>query len=156
MIRGRYIPNNTHHNIHCNKQSLPSARTARDIRASAKSGSSNVNWPALFGSSDGTCLITSDHTDLILEILLLPPLIKGGIIDVLQYIPEIDLDRAAVHDIRGATEEDSLERSIDANDIILILNVMIAFVQKSLGCFVLRSVLCYKKDTPRVKLLIVT
>ena len=113
------IPNNTntHHNIHCNKQSLPSARIARDIRASAKSGSSNVNCPALFGSSDGTCLITSDHTDL-LPILLLLPIIKGGINDVLQYIPQTELDRAAVHDIRGATEEDSLEPSIDANDIL--------------------------------------
>ena len=126
------IPNNTntHHNIHCNKQSLPSARIARDIRASAKSGSSNVNCPALFGSSDGTCLITSDHTDLL--ILLLLPLIKGGIIDVLQLsIPETDLDRAAVHDIRGATEEDSLERSIDANDMSILI-IKIAYKRVSI------------------------
>ena len=103
--------------IHYNKQNgIPSARTARNIRVSAKSGSSNVICPALLGSSDGTCLITSDHTDLL--IILLPPLIKEGIIDVLQLcIPETALDRAAVHDIRGATEEDSLERSIEANDI---------------------------------------
>ena len=77
--------NNTYHNIKlCNplqyNKSLPSARTARNIRESAKSGSSNVNCPALFGSSDGTCLITSDHTDLLLEILLLPPLIKEGLL----------------------------------------------------------------------------
>ena len=43
--------------------SLPSALTDRNIRASAKSGSSNVSCPAFTGSSDGTCRITSIHTD---------------------------------------------------------------------------------------------
>jgi hypothetical protein len=40
---------------------LPSARIERNMRVSAKSGSSKTNFPTIFGSSDGICRITSCH-----------------------------------------------------------------------------------------------
>jgi hypothetical protein len=56
-------PNIQDHNI-------PSALNARTIRASAKSGSSNVNFPTLLGSSEGICRMTSDQTDLLCWVIV--------------------------------------------------------------------------------------
>ena len=100
---------------------LPSALTARSIRVSAKSGSSNVNCPALLGSSDGTCRMTSDHTDLLpLLVILLMLLLLLNNMELND--PTTALGNNCHDGVIGGelmTADDSRERRrIDASDIV--------------------------------------
>ena len=115
-------PSNKHqkkvpiHYYRINTSHSPSDLIVRNIRASAKSGSSNVNCPALFGSSDGTCRITSDHTS------------DWTDLQVVLFICGIDDDDGtfAVNPTRGSpldsrgemTVEVSRERRIDSACIV--------------------------------------
>lgn len=99
---------------------LPSDLTARSIRVSAKSGSSNVNCPALLGSSDGTCRMTSDHTDLLPLLLILLMLLL--LLNNMELNDPTTARGNTCHGVIGGelmTADDSRERRrIDASDIV--------------------------------------
>ena len=106
------------HYYRINTSHSPSDLIVRNIRASAKSGSSNVNCPALFGSSDGTCRITSDHTSDWTDLQVV--LFICGIDDDDGGTFAVNPARGNPLDSRGEmTVEVSRERRIDSACIVL-------------------------------------
>ena len=104
-VRTSYAPRGKENKTASN---LPSARIERNMRVSAKSGSSNTNFPTIFGSSDGICRITSCHVP---DHRRRAAAAAGG--DIIVH------DRRATM-MRGEAAVAMFDRRMDTNDIVAI------------------------------------